>query len=114
SLTICRELARHFGVELVTVSRKAGGLMERWEARWQSSVERYCNLLTVTLVPCWSTPAMRFCTSELKTHVITAELRRRFPGQLVVNATGIRREESARRARQPISDRKPGLINWRP
>ncbi|RDW14405.1 phosphoadenosine phosphosulfate reductase domain-containing protein [Paracoccus thiocyanatus] len=114
SLTICQELARHFGVELITVRRKAGGLMERWEARWRSSVERYCNLLTVTLVPCWSTPAMRFCTSELKTHVITAELRRRFPGQLVVNATGVRREESARRARQPISDRKPGLINWRP
>lgn len=114
SLRICQELARHFGVELITVRRKAGGLMDRWEARWRSSVERYCNLLTVTLVPCWSTPAMRFCTSELKTHVITAELRRRFPGQLVVNATGVRREESARRARQQISDRKPGLINWRP
>jgi 3'-phosphoadenosine 5'-phosphosulfate sulfotransferase (PAPS reductase)/FAD synthetase len=114
SLSVCRDLARRFGVDLVVVSRKAGGLMERWEARWQSSVDRYCNLLTVTLVPCWSTPAMRFCTSELKTHVITAELRRRFPGRIVVNVTGVRRAESASRARKPISDCKPGLVNWRP
>lgn len=114
SLGVCRSLARHFGIELAIVSRKAGGLMERWEARWQSSMDRYRNLLTVTLVPCWSTPAMRFCTSELKTHVITAELRRRFPSQTVVNVTGVRREESARRARATISDSKPGLINWRP
>lgn len=114
SLAVCRDLAQHYGIELVVVARKAGGLMERWEARWQSSVDRYCDLLTVTLVPCWSTPAMRFCTSELKTHIITAELRHRFPGRVVVNVTGVRRAESARRARQPISDRKPGLINWRP
>ena len=114
SLPVCRDLARRYGVDLVVISRKAGGLMERWEARWQSSIDRYCNLLTVTLVPCWSTPAMRFCTSELKTHVITAELRRRFPGQTVVNVTGVRRAESAARARQPVSDSKPGLINWRP
>lgn len=114
SLSVCEDLAWRYGVELVKVARKAGGLMERWEARWRSSVERYCNLLTVTLVPCWSTPAMRFCTSELKTHVITAELCRRFPGQEVVNVTGVRRAESAARAKQPISDRKPGLINWRP
>lgn len=114
SLAICEKMARHYGIELAVVSRKAGGLMERWEARWQSSVHRYCNLLTVTLVPCWSTPAMRFCTSEMKTHVITAELRRRFPGQTVINVTGVRREESARRAASPISDSKPYLINWRP
>lgn len=114
SLSVCRDLARRFDVELLVVSRKAGGLMERWEARWQSSVDRYCNLLTVTLVPCWSTPAMRFCTSELKTHVITAALRRRYPGKIVVNVTGIRRAESASRARQTISDCKPGLVNWRP
>lgn len=114
SLPVCRGLAHRYGVDLVIVSRKAGGLMDRWEARWQSSVNRYCNLLTVTLVPCWSTPAMRFCTSELKTHIITAELRRRYPGQTVVNVTGVRRAESAARARQPISDCKPGLVNWRP
>ena len=111
---VCEKMAARFGLELVTVARKAGGLMERWESRWQSSRQRYETLQTVTLVPCWSTPSMRFCTSELKTHVITAELKRRFPGQTVVNVTGVRREESAARAKQPISDVKPGLVNWRP
>lgn len=116
SIHVCRDMARHFGIELVIVRRQAGDLMERWEARWESSIYRYCNLLTVTLVPCWSTPKLRFCTSELKTHVIAAELRRRFPRQHVVNVTGIRRQESAARAKATIySHAKTGnLIDWRP
>jgi len=114
SLDVCEEMSKHFGLELVVVARKAGGLMERWESRWASSVSRYEALETVTLVPCWSTPSMRFCTSEMKTHIITAELKRRFPGETVVNVTGVRREESAQRAKQPVSDKKGALINWRP
>lgn len=114
SLDLCREMAEHFGLDLIVVSRKAGGLMERWESRWLSSRTRYELLETVTLVPCWSTPSMRFCTSEMKTHVITAELSRRFPGRTVINITGVRREESAQRAKQPISDRKGLILNWRP
>jgi hypothetical protein len=90
--------------------------MERWEARWQSSKDRYESLSTVTLVPCWSTPAMRFCTSELKTHVITAELKRRFPGQTVINVTGVRADESAARAKQTVAsfDKDGRFLNWRP
>lgn len=116
SLPICERLAHHLGCELVVVARKAGGLMERWEARWQSSKDRYENLSTVTLVPCWSTPAMRFCTSELKTHVIAAELKRRFPGQTVINVTGIRADESAARAKQTVAsfDRDGRFLSWRP
>lgn len=114
SLAVCERMSRDTGVELVVVARRAGGLMERWEARWASSIARYAALETVTLVPCWSTPSMRFCTSELKTHVIAADLNRRFPGRVIVNVTGVRREESANRARQPISDMKDRTINWRP
>lgn len=114
SLAVCEDMATRYGMDLIIVSRKAGGLMERWESRWLSSRTRYEILETVTLVPCWSTPSMRFCTSELKTQVITAELKRRYPGQTVVNVTGVRREESAQRAKQPISDRKDFLLNWRP
>ena len=116
SFRICRELADHLGCELITVRRKAGGLMERWESRWVSSVTRYEALSTVTLVPCWSTPDMRFCTSELKTHVIAAELKRRFKGRPIVNVTGVRREESRNRSRMPVADvEKTGrIINWRP
>lgn len=116
SLPTCEHLAEHLGIELIVVSRKAGGLMERWESRWQSSKDRYESLSTVTLVPCWSTPAMRFCTSELKTHVITAELKRRFPGEVVINVTGVRADESAARAKQPVAsfDKDGHFLTWRP
>jgi 3'-phosphoadenosine 5'-phosphosulfate sulfotransferase (PAPS reductase)/FAD synthetase len=114
SLPTCRRLADHLGLELVIVRRGAGDLMDRWESRWASSVRRYASLETVTLVLPWSTPSMRFCTSELKTHVIGAYLRRRFPGQAVINVNGVRREESAARARaavaEPAGDR---LWIWR-
>ncbi|WP_457813966.1 phosphoadenosine phosphosulfate reductase family protein [Sinorhizobium meliloti] len=115
SLPTCERLAEHLGAELIVVRRKAGDLMERWEARWASSKQRYAKLSTVTLVPCWSTPSLRFCTSELKTHIIRAELRRRFKGMQVVNVTGVRRQESAARAKGSIADRDgDGIINWRP
>lgn len=116
SLPICERLARHLGADFVVVARKAGGLMERWESRWQSSKARYESLSTVTLVPCWSTPAMRFCTSELKTHVITAELKRRFSGKTIVNVTGVRADESAERAKQTVAsfDKDGRFLNWRP
>lgn len=116
SLPVCQALAQHLGIELVTVRRKAGGLMERWERRWELSRQRYEELSTVTLVPCWSTPEMRFCTSELKTHVIVAELKRRFKGLPIINVTGIRADESAKRAKQPVASRHADgrIWDWRP
>lgn len=116
SLPVCEALAMALGCELIVVRRKAGGLMQRWKRRHELAVERYQLLSTVTLVPCWSTPDMRFCTSELKTHVIIAELKRRFKGQTVINVTGIRRAESAKRARATVADCSiDGRIwNWRP
>ncbi|ANM12073.1 phosphoadenosine phosphosulfate reductase domain-containing protein [Rhizobium sp. N324] len=116
SLRTCEALATYLGVELLVVRRNAGDLMERWQARWRSSVERYERLSTVTLVPCWSTPSMRFCTSELKTHVIRAALKKLYGGRLVINVTGVRRDESAARSRSTIADREAEhpIINWRP
>lgn len=116
SLPVCERLAAHLGVELIVVRRKSGGLLERWGTRWESSVRRYENLETVTLVLPWSTPSMRFCTSELKTHIISAELRRRFRGQTVVDVTGVRREESAARAKGSIAskDSDGKAWSWRP
>lgn len=66
----CQRLAEKLNVELQIVGRKAGGLMERWTKRWANNVERYINLSCVKLILPWSTPALRFCTSELKTQVI--------------------------------------------
>ncbi|HCF3018824.1 TPA: hypothetical protein NIB55_006106 [Pseudomonas aeruginosa] len=63
SLDGCRRLAAHLGWELLVVSRKAGGLMERWESRWESNVQRFEDLACVKLILPWSTPALRFCTN---------------------------------------------------
>ncbi len=116
SLPVCKRLAAHLGLELIVVRRAAGGLMERWESRWQSSARRYAELSTVTLVLPWSTPSLRFCTSELKTHVIAAELRRRFRGRTFINVTGVRREESAARAKGSVAscDADGRAWSWRP
>lgn len=116
SLPVCERLAEHTGVELTVVRRKSGDMMDRWESRWESSVRRYINLETVTLVLPWSTPSMRFCTSELKTHIIEAELRRRFKGQTVINVTGVRRDESKARSLGTIAspNKKGDIWSWRP
>ncbi|WP_248309359.1 phosphoadenosine phosphosulfate reductase family protein [Bosea sp. AK1] len=112
SLPVCERLAERLGVELVVVRREQGGLMERWESRWRGNVARYEDLSTVTLVPCWSTPAMRFCTSELKTSRIHAALKRGFQGLPIISVTGVRRQESHRRARAEIAERKASNGIW--
>lgn len=76
SLDICRQLAAFLGAELIVVRRNRGDLMDRWESRWQSSVTRYQDLSTVTLVPCWSTPSLRFCTSYGDTSTVNSVLER--------------------------------------
>jgi 3'-phosphoadenosine 5'-phosphosulfate sulfotransferase (PAPS reductase)/FAD synthetase len=121
SLGVCERLARRLGWELAVVRRSAGDLLQRWETRWANNVERYADLSCVRLILPWSTPGMRFCTSELKTAVICSALRKRFPGQAIISAVGIRRAESSNRARMPIASVQPGLSrkattgwNWNP
>jgi hypothetical protein len=81
--------------------RDKGGLVDRWGSRWQSSIARHH-----TRVPSWSTPSLRFCTSAMKPHAISAMLKRRFPfpGQVVIDVTGIRRDESRKRAKSSMAD----------
>lgn len=115
SLPVCERLAAHLNTELVVVRRIKGGMVERWEARWESSKHRFANLETVNLVLPWSTPSMRFCTSELKTHIIARELKQRFAGETYINVTGVRRQESVARAKGTIADPDAnGNMNWRP
>lgn len=111
SLPMCQHLADHLGLELVVVRRQAGDLLDRWQVRWRNNVARYANLETVRLILPWSTPGMLFCRSELKAAIICRELVQRFPGQAIISATGIRREESATRAHAPISAPQPRLTN---
>lgn len=124
SLLVCQRLAERIGAELVTVQRHAGGLMERWESRWESSVRRYSDLTTMKIVLPWSTSSMRFCTSELKVAPINSELRRRAQAAgiaEVVSACGIRRDESPARRLKPVASFAPrgstqsvALWNWNP
>jgi 3'-phosphoadenosine 5'-phosphosulfate sulfotransferase (PAPS reductase)/FAD synthetase len=103
SLPTCEALAELLGLELVTVRRQAGDMLDRWLTRWANNVERYAALSCVKLILPWSTASMRFCTSELKTAVICRELVRRLPGQQILSVTGIRRQESPKRAKSPVS-----------
>ncbi|WP_284078260.1 phosphoadenosine phosphosulfate reductase family protein [Herbaspirillum aquaticum] len=103
SLPKCQQLAEHLGWELMIVRRTAGDMMDRWESRWRNCVERYEQLACVKVILPWSTPALRFCTSEAKQSVISRELRKRFPTQAIVNVTGVRAEESRNRSKMPVS-----------
>lgn len=118
SLPTCERLAAFLGVELIITRRKAGGMMKRWQKRWQNNVKRYADLSCVKIILPWSTPSMRFCTSELKSAPIAAELVRRFPGQKIISACGIRREEgngreASARTNAPTSKPNKRLTNRR-
>ncbi len=103
SLPAVRYLADRLGLELVVVRRESGDLLQRWQTRWANNVARYENLECVKLILPWSTPSMRFCTSELKTAIICRDLVKRFHGHQILSVTGIRRQESAGRAKAPVS-----------
>lgn len=111
SLPWCQKLADHLGVELVVVRRQAGDLLDRWQVRWRNNVARYANLEAVRLILPWSTPSMLFCRSELKAAIICRELVQRFPGEVILSSTGIRREESTTRANAPVSAPQPRLVS---
>lgn len=123
SLEWCQRLAARLGLELIVVRRPKGDMMQRWEQRWSDNVARYRALECVQLILPWSTPDMRFCTSEMKVDVICRELSRRYPGQTIVNVNGIRREESTARACKPVWKEQPKLtsktlatlgVDWHP
>jgi 3'-phosphoadenosine 5'-phosphosulfate sulfotransferase (PAPS reductase)/FAD synthetase len=99
----CERLAAHLGWELLTLQRQAGDMLARWEKRWSNNVERYRDLACVRLILPWSTPSMRFCTSELKGSLINSALNKRFPTHNIVNVTGVRRQESSARSKMPVS-----------
>ena len=113
SLPTCERLATFLGVELIITRRKAGGMMKRWIKRWENNVKRYAQLACVKIILPWSTPSMRFCTSELKSAPIAAELVRRFPGQQIISACGIRREEGNGRDASPRTNAPTSKVNNR-
>ena len=92
--------------------------MKRWQKRWQNNLQRYRDLSCVKIILPWSTPSMRFCTSELKSAPIASMLVKRFPGRRIISACGIRREEgngrdSSARTNAPTSKENARLTNKR-
>lgn len=121
SLPACARLADHLNLELIVVRRRAGGMVARWRQRWQNNVTRYRDLSCVRLIVPWSTPSMRYCTSELKLAPIASALKKRFRSQPIINVSGIRRRESAVRSRMPTARLEPRLtrvhypgLTWNP
>ena len=104
-----QKLADHVGLDLMIVRRQAGDMIQRWEGRWAANLRRYENLECVTLITPWSTPAMRFCTSELKVSPICSALKKRWPTGIILSASGIRAEESPNRAKAPIAKEQAKL-----
>lgn len=111
SLPWCQKLAERLSLELLVVQRQKGDMMDRWEQRWSDNVTRYRELLCVQLILPWSTPAMRFCTSEMKTAIICRNLTERFPGATIVSVNGIRRQESDGRRDAPVAKAQPKLVS---
>ena len=96
SIRTCYRLSDRLGLRFLVVRKS---LMDRWKLRWRNNVSRWVNLECVKLILPWSTPAMRFCTSDAKLTPICSELSRQFPGQVILSASGIRRDESPNRAK---------------
>jgi 3'-phosphoadenosine 5'-phosphosulfate sulfotransferase (PAPS reductase)/FAD synthetase len=123
SISTCERLAVFLGVELVIARRAAGGMMKRWLKRQENSIRRYANLECVKVILPWSTPSMRFCTSELKSAPMAARLVEMFPGTTIISACGVRRDESKNREDTATTAANPRLtskkhrttgIDWNP
>lgn len=103
SLPNCQALARQLRLELLVVRREQGDMISRWQERWNCSVARYQAMDCVKLIMPWSSAQNRFCTSELKSAIIARGLVEAFPNQFILSVSGIRAEESKKRAGMPIS-----------
>lgn len=110
SLGQVHALAAHVGWKVKVVRRAQGDLIERYEQRWRDNIARYVNLECVTLISPWPSKNALFCRSEVKVAPILQEAVRMFPGQAIINAVGLRREESDDRAKSPISKENDGLV----
>lgn len=102
SINVVREFSEHLNIPLIVV-KPLRDMLTRWEYRWECNTARFINLETVKIMTWASSKQWRFCTSELKTAPICRELKNRFPGKLILNVVGLRGEESADRAKKPIS-----------
>ena len=103
SIDEVRRLADFVGWELKVVRREKGGLLERYTQRWRDNCRRWAKLECVNLISPWPQANAPFCRSETKVAPITQAAVRLYPRALILNVIGLRAEESAKRAKNPIS-----------
>ena len=103
SIDEVRRLANFVGWELKIVRREKGGLLERYTQRWRDNCRRWAKLECVNLISPWPQANAPFCRSETKVAPITQAAVRLYPQAFILNVIGLRAEESAKRARNPIS-----------
>jgi 3'-phosphoadenosine 5'-phosphosulfate sulfotransferase (PAPS reductase)/FAD synthetase len=103
SIQEVRRLANFVGWKLKIVRREKGGLLERYTQRWQDNCKRWANLECVNLISPFPQASSPFCRSETKVAPITQAAVKLFPGTLILNVIGLRAEESAKRAKNPVS-----------
>lgn len=96
------QTARRIDVPLTIVRRNQGGLIERWHQRWEGSKARYAALEIYQLISPFSSASLRFCTSETKVAPIGSHLKKAHKGKTIISIVGIRRQESAARAKAPV------------
>lgn len=106
SLPMCEQLAQRLGLKLIVVHKD---MIARWKQRQRNNIHRYEQLQCVKLVMPWSSAQWRFCTGENKVVPICSELACRFPGQVILSASGIRRDESDQRKKALVSKEQPKL-----
>jgi len=118
----CARLAARLTLDLVVVDPPRT-LDDRFYNRWERNLARYRDLACVRLILPWSTPSMKFCTSEAKAAPISSTLVKRYPHQTIISAIGIRGEESSGRAGRGILESEARLtskthgthgFNWHP
>lgn len=97
----CERQAELLNLELIVV-KPLRDMVDRWRYRWECNIARYADLLCVKLIMPFSSSGMRFCTTD-KIAPISTMLLNRFPGKHIISVTGIRRQESSRRATAPTS-----------
>lgn len=117
--------ANALGVPLFVVRANAGDLPSRFADRWQRGLNDYRDLRLYNLRGPWASPSLKFCQSEKKIQVMGPALARRFKGQVIIQVTGLRRDESAARRFTEVAKvdprfAKPGnrsgtvMLMWNP
>lgn len=94
-------LADTFRLPLHVVRHHRHDMVSRWQRRGDLGRERWARYETVRLIGPWSSSSLRFCTGEMKNHVMGA-FKAKLDGP-IVSILGLRRDESIGRRHTPVA-----------